>query len=232
LKLELKTLEKINRKGNRNSRNIEKANSAQVSPFSPARARVPQVSDRRAPPVGANLSALSLPLSLSLSAPWARAVDAVLFPLALSLSDPPSPLVSTSLTSHPRSPHRGRTHDCTFFGHVRAPAPLLRPMPCSPTSPLSFGPSAQLPRPLSRSARTNRELRHRPPTPTAYSVAAIALVPRQVPRYTLRCALSLSVSSGPRAPEHFLVQPESAIVALSSPCASAVVSRRQRFCSR
>jgi hypothetical protein len=34
----LKTLEKINRKGNRNSRKIEKANSAQVGPFSPARA--------------------------------------------------------------------------------------------------------------------------------------------------------------------------------------------------
>jgi hypothetical protein len=35
----LKTLEKINRKGNRNSRKKEKANSAQTSPLSPARAR-------------------------------------------------------------------------------------------------------------------------------------------------------------------------------------------------
>jgi hypothetical protein len=35
----LKTLEKINRKGNRNSRKKKKANSAQTSPLSPARAR-------------------------------------------------------------------------------------------------------------------------------------------------------------------------------------------------
>jgi hypothetical protein len=36
----LKTLEKINRKGNRNSRKKEKAISAQVSPISLARARL------------------------------------------------------------------------------------------------------------------------------------------------------------------------------------------------
>jgi hypothetical protein len=38
---ELKTIEKINRKGNRNSRKKEKANSAQTSPLSPACARAP-----------------------------------------------------------------------------------------------------------------------------------------------------------------------------------------------
>jgi hypothetical protein len=53
----LKTLEKINRKGNRNSRKKEKVNSTQTSPLSPARA--PSVPDRRAPPVGANPSALT-----------------------------------------------------------------------------------------------------------------------------------------------------------------------------
>jgi hypothetical protein len=59
--------------------------------------------------------------------------------------------------------HRGRAHDCAFSSHVRAPAPLLTPAPCSPTFPLSFAPSAQLPRPLSCSACANQELRHRPP---------------------------------------------------------------------
>jgi hypothetical protein len=37
----LKTLEKINRKGNRNSRKIGKANSAQGNPLSLAPARAP-----------------------------------------------------------------------------------------------------------------------------------------------------------------------------------------------
>jgi hypothetical protein len=54
LKLELKTLEKINIKGNRNSRKIEKAISAQAGPFSPARAHAPPLPDTRVPPVGAN----------------------------------------------------------------------------------------------------------------------------------------------------------------------------------
>jgi hypothetical protein len=39
LNLDLKTLEKINRKGIRNSREIEKANSAQGSPLRSARVR-------------------------------------------------------------------------------------------------------------------------------------------------------------------------------------------------
>jgi hypothetical protein len=39
--IQLKTLEKINRKGNRNSRKKEKAISAQGSPLSPARAQPP-----------------------------------------------------------------------------------------------------------------------------------------------------------------------------------------------
>jgi hypothetical protein len=67
-----------------------------------------------------------------------------------------------SLTSCPRSPRRGRTHDRVFPGHVRAPAPLLSPTPCSPTTPLPFAPSAQLPRPLSLCPREPRA----PPPPT------------------------------------------------------------------
>jgi hypothetical protein len=73
-----------------------------------------------------------------------------LFPsCAPTLSVPPSPPISSSATSHPRSPRRGHAHVHAFSGHVHAPAPLLSPAPCSPTSPLSFAPSAKPSRPLS-----------------------------------------------------------------------------------
>jgi hypothetical protein len=140
-------------------------------------------------------------LSLSLSAPWARSVNAVLFPRALSLCLT-VPTCQLSLTFCPRSPRRGRAHD-----RVQAPAP------CSPTSPLSFAPSTQLPRPLSRSARANRA----PPLPAdahrlfsghrcarAPSSATVSFALPSATRDTLLCALSLSVSSGPCSPEHFL----------------------------
>jgi hypothetical protein len=137
------------------------------------------MSDRPVPLVGANQhahSSLSLPRGPELSAPF--------FSPAPSLSLWPAiPTCQLSLTSRPRSPRRGRAHDRAFSGHVRAPAPLLSPAPCSPTSHLSFAPSTQLPRPLSRSARTNRELHHRPPTPTTCSMAVVAPVPRLVPRW-------------------------------------------------
>jgi hypothetical protein len=77
----LKTVEKINRKGNRNSLKIEKANLAQLAQVGPACARAPT----RAP---------SLPLSLSLlgganlSAPFLSTAP------ALSLSVPSTPPVS------------------------------------------------------------------------------------------------------------------------------------------
>jgi hypothetical protein len=66
----------------------------------------------------------------------------------------------------------------------------------------------------------------------APSSAIVSFALPSATRDTLRCALSLPVASGPRSPESFLAQPESATVAPSSPCASAVVLRRQRFCSR
>ena len=87
-----------------------------------------------------------------------------------SLSVPPSPPVSLSSTSHPLSSRRGCAHDRAFPGHVRAPTPLLSLAPCSPTSPLSFAPSAQPSRPLCRSAHVCRELHHRPPSTAACSV--------------------------------------------------------------
>jgi hypothetical protein len=73
----LKTLEKINRKGNRNSREIEKTNSAQAGPFKPKprprpRPRAPCV--RQAGPACRRQP--DAPLSLSLSIPWARPVGA------------------------------------------------------------------------------------------------------------------------------------------------------------
>jgi hypothetical protein len=146
------------------------------------RASAPPVSNRRAPPVGANLSALSLSPSLplphgpELSAPFSP-------PRALSLSDPPSPPVSLSRTSHPRSPPswtrprlrvlRPRSSPRTPF----EPRALLTHLPtliCAPC--LALSPS------LSRSTHANMELRHRPPTPTACSVAVVAPVPHLVPR--------------------------------------------------
>jgi hypothetical protein len=88
----LKTLEKINRKGNRNSRKKEKAISAQTSPLSPAPARAPVPTRPQCltgePRLSAPTRALSLPLSLA--ALWDRAVGAVIFlPRPLSLSRRP-----------------------------------------------------------------------------------------------------------------------------------------------
>jgi hypothetical protein len=84
---ELKTLEKINRKGIRNSLEIGKTISAQsaqqAQPRVRARARAPSVPDRRVPPIGASPRAPSLPLSLSPAAQWASRVGTV--PLAHAL---------------------------------------------------------------------------------------------------------------------------------------------------
>jgi hypothetical protein len=96
---ELKTLEKINRKAIRNSLENIKPNSAQVGPLSPTLRARPHP---RAPPVGANLRALSPPLSrcpvgqVCRRRPLTHALD--------SLSVMPTPPVSSSPTSRPRSP--------------------------------------------------------------------------------------------------------------------------------
>jgi hypothetical protein len=183
----LKTLEKINRKGNRNSRKIGKANSAQDNPLSLDRAHARSLASlcltggpacRRKPERPLSL-ALSLLHGTGLSAPLLSRAPAP----SLSLSAPPTPPVSASLTSRPRSPRCGRAHDRAFSGHVQAPALLLTPAPCSPTSPLPFAPSAQLSRSLSLALPTRTEnLCHRPPTFVACSVAAVVPMPRPVPR--------------------------------------------------
>jgi hypothetical protein len=175
----LKTQEKINRKCNRNSRKKEKAILAQASPLSPARARAPLVPDRRAPPVDANPSTLTPSLSRCSVGPSYRCHS--ISPCLLSLC-PVVPTGQPSLTSRPRSPRRGRAHDRAFSSHVPVPAPLLTPAPCSPTSPRSFVPSARLSRPLSRSAHSCRELRHRPSSTAACSTATIAFAPCPVPQ--------------------------------------------------
>jgi hypothetical protein len=216
---------------------------AQGSPLSPvrARARAPPLPDRQVPPVGATLSAPSLPLSLCPVGQPCRRRCSRPHPLSPSLC-PAVPTCQPSSTSHPRSPRRGRAHVRAFSGHDRAPAPLLNPAPCSPTSPLPFAPSAQLSRPLSRFAHANRE-----PPPSlddvhrlfrgrrcarAPSSATVSFALLSATRDTLRCALPLSGLFGPRSPEWFLRSRSSATVAPSRPCASTVAPCLQRFPSR
>jgi hypothetical protein len=231
----LKTLKKINRKGNRNSRKIGKANSAQGNPLSPARelARASLWLTGR-PRLLAQTRAPSLPRSLVV--PWDRPISAVALARArlpsLYPTDPTcqrvpnlSPKISPPWT-------RPRSRD-------------LRPRP-SPRALLAHLPSsicALCPAlSLSRSAHANRG----PPPPSidvhrlfcgrrCARVPSSATVRFALPlatRDTLRCALSLPAAPGPRSPEHFLAQPESATVAPSSLCASVVALRRQRFPSR
>jgi hypothetical protein len=190
--------------------------------------------DRWALPVGANSSMPSLSLSLSLSrCPMGQACrrrfsrPCPRFPLC-----PADPTCQPSLTSRPRSPHRGRTHVRTFSDHVPAPAPLLSPAPCSPTSPRSLAPSAEPPRPLSRSARARPEPRHRPPTSVARSTVAVELPAVSITPVsstlspatwnTPRLAPNPSSPPGPRSPEFFLCSRSSATVASSRPFATTV----------
>jgi hypothetical protein len=196
----LKTLEKINRKGNRNSTKIGKANSAQGSPLSLARARA------RAPTCplcltgGSRLSAQPRAPSLprSLAAPWDRSIGAVALTrarsLSLSLSTPPTPLVSVSLTSHPRSPRRGRatsarspatTEPRTSF----EPHALLAHLPSSICALcLALSLSLML---CPREPRTSATARRRPPP-----VPWLPLRPRPVQSHGELC-LAISFSGHP-----------------------------------
>jgi hypothetical protein len=191
------------------------------------------VPDRRAPLVGANPSALTPSLSLSHCSvgPSYRRRSFPPHPLSLC---PVVPTYQSSLTSCPRSPRRGHAHDRTFSGHVPAPVPLLSLAPRSPTSPRSFAPSAKPSRPLSRSTRACRELCRHPAVDCclfcghrrvrAPSYATVSSASLSATWDTLRCALPLSVSSGPRSPERSLRSRSLAAVAPSRPCASIVAS--------
>jgi hypothetical protein len=152
---ELKTLEKINRKGIRNSMKLEKPNLTHLAQVGPACARAPARADRRSLPVS-----LSRPRVLSLSpsrCPVGQACrhrsSCTRAHFSLCPADPTCQLVPNLPPTFPR---RGRAHDRTIFGHLRTSSPLLSPAPRSHTSPRSLAPSAKPSRPLSRSAHATR----------------------------------------------------------------------------
>jgi hypothetical protein len=125
----LKTLEKINRKGIRNSLEIEKAILAHLAQVGPV-PRAPAHACPRCLTGGPRLSApaytLNPSLSLSLAALWGRFVGAVPFPRARSLSVPPSPPVS-----HPQPP----AHDPPPWTCPRPRVLRPRPRACVPFQP-------------------------------------------------------------------------------------------------
>jgi hypothetical protein len=162
----LKTLEKIKRKAIGNSSKLENLISAQISPAGPDSARVRACAlalpNRRPLPVGPLAPAHS---SLSLAVRWGRPVGAkpiharalalsILWSLSVSvetrsiacpLSDPWGPSVgpfpSELLVPCPRNFWSCPPHARAFSG----------PCPCSLALPHSVAPSAEQPRPLSRS---------------------------------------------------------------------------------
>jgi hypothetical protein len=169
----MKTLEKINRKGNRNSRKKEKAILAQASPLSLAPSHAPARPRCRTggPQLSAQTRALSFPRSLA--ALWGRAVNAVLFPRACSLSLSHHPHLSAVPNLSPTiSPPWTRPRPCVLRPCPRARAPfepraLLAHLPsliCAFCQTLS--PSLALPMRAGSSATAHRRPLHvlRPPS--------------------------------------------------------------------
>jgi hypothetical protein len=141
----LKTLEKINRKGNRNSRKIRKANSARqpIKPSPPARtcARASLCLIGK-PRLSAQTRASSLPRSLA--APWDRSVGAVsparahspsLYPADPTCQRVPnlSPTISPPWTrprsclQRPRPSPRAPFEPRTLLAHLPSSICALRP---------------------------------------------------------------------------------------------------------
>jgi hypothetical protein len=127
---ELKTLEKINRKGIRNSLKLEKPNLAHLAQVGPAResARAPARADRRSPPVS-----LSRPRVLSLcpsrylvGQACRRRSSRTRARFSLCPADPTCQLVPNLPPTFPR---RGRAHDRAISSHLRMSSPLLSPTP-------------------------------------------------------------------------------------------------------
>jgi hypothetical protein len=201
-----------------------------IKPSLRARARALFLPDRRAPPVGANLSALSPSLSRCSVGPVYRHRCSRACPLPLSApTDPTCQHVPNLLPTISPSWTRSRPR-------VLRPRPILRG-PFEPRALLAHIPSSisalcpTLSISLSRSAHANRE---RPPPPAdvhrlfhgrrcvrAPSSATVSLAFPSTSRDTLRCAPSLPGSAGPRSPEWFLRSWCSATVVPSRPCASA-----------
>jgi hypothetical protein len=213
----LKTIQKRNRKGNRNSRKIEKAILAQAGPLSPARARAraPPLPDRRVPPVGANpIAPLSLSLSLYRVGQTCRRCFPHARPLPLSLSRRPH------LSARPQPPaHDLPAMDAPTFARSPAtsePRALVAHLP-SPICTLCPAPSPSL-------SLCPREPRALPPPADIHSLfrgrccvrapssATVSFALPSATRYTLRCALSLPVAPGPCSPEKFLRSQSPAIV--------------------
>jgi hypothetical protein len=204
----LKTLEKINRKGNRNSRKKEKAISAQSSPLSPARARAPPVSGRQVPPIGANQRDHSSP---SLSHCTVGSTCRCWFPRVrtLSLSLPHGPHLSAVPNLSPTiSPPWTRPRPRVFRPRPSPPRPArppplshLHPLPSSLALSLSLCPREHGAPPLPADAHCLFRGHRRARAPYSATMSSVLL---SAARDTLRCALSLPVVSGPRSPEHFL----------------------------
>jgi hypothetical protein len=168
------------------------------------------VPDRRAPPVGASLSAHSPPLSRCRVGQSCRRRSFP--PRPLSLSQPRRPHLSAVLNLPPMiSPSWTRTRP-----RVLRPRPCAR-APFEPRAPLAHSSSliCALCPTLSPSL-CPREL-GAPPPPTgahclfrgrrrarAPSSATVSFALQSAARDTLRCALSLPAVSGPRSPEQFL----------------------------
>jgi hypothetical protein len=170
----LKTLEKINRKVIRKSLEKGKPILAQVDPLSPAPTRAPAPSCPLCltgrPRVSAPTSAPSLPPLSRCPVGQSCRFHSPPRPHSLCPAVPTCQLVLNLLPTI--SPSWTCPRPRVLQPRPRH-APLLSPAPCSPTSPLSFVPSGK----PSCSAHACRELRHRPPSTAACSVAAVAPCP-------------------------------------------------------
>jgi hypothetical protein len=226
IEFELKTLEKINRKGNINSRKIEKAISAQADPFSPARTRA-NASARPLCLIGG--SRLSAPtrsrLSPSLSLSHGPDLSALVLPRApapLSLSRRPhlsvvsnlSPTISPPWTRpRPRVPQPRSSPHAPFeprarLAHLPSPICALCPAP-SPSLSLSLCPREPRAPPLP--ADIHRLFRGRC-CARAPSSATVSFALPLATQDTLRCALFLPAVPGPCSPEQFLHSRSPAVV--------------------
>jgi hypothetical protein len=195
--------------------------------------------DRRAPPVGAKLSALTSSLSLSRCSvgPTYRCCFPRARSLPLSLSCRPHlsarpPTTSPSWTRPRPRILRPRPRPRTPF----EPHALLAHLPslicalCPTLSPsLSLCSRVQGAPPLPVVDRCLFCGRRRARAPSSAMLSSTLLLAAWD---TLRCALSLSAASGPRSPEQSSRSRSPAIVAPSSLYASVVASRHQHFPSR
>jgi hypothetical protein len=148
---------------------------------------------------------LVLNLPPTISPPWTRPRPRVLWPRPC-----------------PRAPFEPRALLAHLSSLICALCPTLSPS-------LSLCPRVQGAPPSLAVDRCLFRDRRRARAPSSATVSS-ALLPAAWD--TLRCALSLPIASGPRSPEFLLCSRSSATIALSSPCAFVVASRRQRFCSR